>query len=383
MESIGQKLRQTREEKGYTIEQIARDTHIAKRFIEALESEDFSVFPGDPYLIGFLRTHASYLGLDGQEMVNLYKNLKLQEQPAPIDELIVRTGPRPIVRIAIIAIVLAGLGVGGYFLFTSGVFSGDANADPPASTQTDDPEEGEAEASQVAEIDIPSDAYQLTEELVERTFEVGTAIAVRAGGVNHLLQIEDIGETVRLSVDTRTQDAAPQQAVVLDLDGDEEPDLQVTVRSVDPSANPASAVIRLDRDVRAEEAPEATAPIASETAGQAIGSTTESSRERDAQVIASFSEPEPYFVEIQFRGFSMFRYEVDAQPRQEQYFQAGQNFRVSVNDRFMFWVSNAGVSRFRVAGRDLTLGDAGEVAVGLLSWAQTEDDTQLLLLPVY
>ena len=51
MESIGEKLRQTRESKGYTIEQIARDTHIAKRFLEALEDEDFSVFPGDLYLV--------------------------------------------------------------------------------------------------------------------------------------------------------------------------------------------------------------------------------------------------------------------------------------------------------------------------------------------
>ncbi|MFO7781088.1 MAG: helix-turn-helix domain-containing protein, partial [Spirochaetia bacterium] len=89
MESIGEKLRTTRSQKGYSLEQVARDTHIAKRFIEALESEDFDVFPGEPYLLGFLRTYSEFLGLDSQEMVTLYKNLKIQEQPAPIDELIV------------------------------------------------------------------------------------------------------------------------------------------------------------------------------------------------------------------------------------------------------------------------------------------------------
>ena len=75
MEAIGDKLRQTRESKGYTIEQIARDTHIAKRFLEALEDENFDVFPGDPYLLGFMRTYSEYLGLEPEEVVTLYKNL--------------------------------------------------------------------------------------------------------------------------------------------------------------------------------------------------------------------------------------------------------------------------------------------------------------------
>lgn len=46
MESIGEKLRLARERNNLTIDQIARDTHVAKRFLKALEDEDFSVFPG-------------------------------------------------------------------------------------------------------------------------------------------------------------------------------------------------------------------------------------------------------------------------------------------------------------------------------------------------
>ncbi len=379
MESIGQKLRQTREEKGYTLEQIARDTHIAKRFIEALEEEDFSVFPGDPYLIGFLRTYGSYLGLDGQEMVNLYKNLKLQEQPAPIDELIVRTGPRPVIRIAVLVIVIAGLGVGGYFLFTSGVLSGDAAPAVPEQVAADD------DAASEPPTQIPDDAFFLTEELIERSFQHGQAIVVSAGGEDHVLQLQEVGEALTVAVDGRTQQIASGQSAALDLDGDGQPDIQLTLRSVSPDANPSSAVIRLSRDVRVDATTLHTLDTGVVATTDAVGSTTEASRERTTQVIATFAEQEPYFVEVQFRGFTMFRYQVDTEPRQEQYFRGGQNFRVSVNNQFTFWVSNAGVARFRVAGQDLSVGDAGEVTVGMFLWspAADGDGVQLELVPVY
>lgn len=117
MESIAEKLRNAREEKGYSLEQVARDTHIAKRYITAMESEDFSVFPGEPYVIGFLKNYSSYLGLNPNEVVTLYRNIKLQEQPAPIDELLDRRRLSGIWKILLVIVVILVLGVGGYLLF--------------------------------------------------------------------------------------------------------------------------------------------------------------------------------------------------------------------------------------------------------------------------
>ena len=123
MESIADKLRTAREEKGYSLEQVARDTHIAKRYISAMESDDFSVFPAETYAIGFLKNYSSYLGLNPNDVVNLYRNIKLQEQPAPMDELLdKRRGPGVLIMIligfAIVVLVVAGL-----LLFT-GALSG-------------------------------------------------------------------------------------------------------------------------------------------------------------------------------------------------------------------------------------------------------------------
>ena len=71
MESLGEKLKETRNEKGLTLDQISRETNISVRFLEALESENFDVFPGEPYVLGFLRNYSSYLDLDVQKIISL------------------------------------------------------------------------------------------------------------------------------------------------------------------------------------------------------------------------------------------------------------------------------------------------------------------------
>ncbi|MGQ9512578.1 helix-turn-helix domain-containing protein [Thermodesulfitimonas sp.] len=61
---IGEALRAAREAKGITIATAGEETKIRAKFLEALESEAFSVLPGRVYAKAFLRTYARYLGLD-------------------------------------------------------------------------------------------------------------------------------------------------------------------------------------------------------------------------------------------------------------------------------------------------------------------------------
>src|SRR6056297_1339980 len=126
MESIGEKLKTAREEKGYSPDQAARDTNIARRFILAMEQEDFSAFPGDTYLLGFLRNYADYLGLDSERMLTLYRNMKIQEQPVPMEELIQGKKRGPALRlVALIVVIVAAVAGGGYGAYTW--FSRDAS----------------------------------------------------------------------------------------------------------------------------------------------------------------------------------------------------------------------------------------------------------------
>lgn len=70
MAGIGETLRSTRERRGISVEQVARDTRISLRFIEALEEEQFDELPAPVYVRGFLRSYANYLKVDPQPLLD-------------------------------------------------------------------------------------------------------------------------------------------------------------------------------------------------------------------------------------------------------------------------------------------------------------------------
>jgi cytoskeletal protein RodZ len=61
---VGEKLRLAREEKGWTLAQVAADTRITQRHLALIEAGDFAALPGRTYSVGFSRTYAKLLGLD-------------------------------------------------------------------------------------------------------------------------------------------------------------------------------------------------------------------------------------------------------------------------------------------------------------------------------
>ncbi|HYF95463.1 MAG TPA: helix-turn-helix domain-containing protein [Symbiobacteriaceae bacterium] len=76
MYEIGRRLRAAREAKGLSLEVVEEETKIRRKYVEALESGQEAVLPGDAYLKGFLRTYGNYLGLDGPALVEEYKRSK-------------------------------------------------------------------------------------------------------------------------------------------------------------------------------------------------------------------------------------------------------------------------------------------------------------------
>jgi transcriptional regulator with XRE-family HTH domain len=69
MPDLGKTLSQARVTRGLTLEDCERDTRISKRYLDALEREDWRVFPAPVYSRAFLRTYAQYLGLDPQRLI--------------------------------------------------------------------------------------------------------------------------------------------------------------------------------------------------------------------------------------------------------------------------------------------------------------------------
>ena len=375
MESIGARLQQTRESKGYTIEQIARDTHIAKRFLEALEQEDFDQFPGEPYLIGFLRTYSEYLGLQPQEMVALYRNLQLQEQPAPMDELIVRRSSAPLGLI--FGIVAGVVIVAGaiYLLAANGVFSGrDRTSD-----------QDETSISEQAE--PTGDTIDMSVELIEQRFHEGDRILVPVRDRSVPIDLVSVGETLGIMAGETPMAIPIAEETAVDLDGDGVSDVRITVRSLDVEQSPRSVVMRLDRGMPVTTGEVSREEVVGSTDVETpvVGSTTEPSRIESARVIAEFDEREEFSVEIRFTGYCLFRYEADDEPRVERYFQRDEVLVTSARDTLRIWASNADAARLRVAGQDISLGRPGEVTAAMLTWASSPDsqNVRLELIPVY
>lgn len=64
---IGELLRDTRQAKGLSLEEVERDTRINRLYLEALEAEHFDALPAPVYVRGFMRSYARYLELDPEE----------------------------------------------------------------------------------------------------------------------------------------------------------------------------------------------------------------------------------------------------------------------------------------------------------------------------
>ena len=69
MGSFGSALRRTREQKGISLDDIAGETRLSRRYLLALEDEAIHKLPGGTYNRAYLRTYAGYLGLDAEWLV--------------------------------------------------------------------------------------------------------------------------------------------------------------------------------------------------------------------------------------------------------------------------------------------------------------------------
>ena len=73
VDRIGDILRRVREHRGEDLGEISEYLRIRPNYLFALESSRYEDLPADAYVIGFLRTYASYLGLDGKGAVDQYR----------------------------------------------------------------------------------------------------------------------------------------------------------------------------------------------------------------------------------------------------------------------------------------------------------------------
>jgi len=72
-ESVGQDLRKVREKRGEELDHISRLLKIRRDYLALIEEDNAHALPGKAYAIGFVRSYATYLGLNGDEYVERLK----------------------------------------------------------------------------------------------------------------------------------------------------------------------------------------------------------------------------------------------------------------------------------------------------------------------
>ena len=84
--TLGEKLRQAREERGTTISEVAEQTRISALYIESIERDDYRTLPGGIFNKGFVKSFARYVGVDEQEALQDYARLVANQDNQIVDE---------------------------------------------------------------------------------------------------------------------------------------------------------------------------------------------------------------------------------------------------------------------------------------------------------
>ena len=82
--TLGEFLRQERERRGITIEQVASATKISVRLLHLMEADQYAEMPAKPFIRGFVTSYTRFIGLDSKEILTRYDSFiaaKVGERP--------------------------------------------------------------------------------------------------------------------------------------------------------------------------------------------------------------------------------------------------------------------------------------------------------------
>ncbi|MDT8858959.1 helix-turn-helix domain-containing protein [Alkalihalobacillus sp. MEB130] len=154
LSELGQHLKEAREQKQMSLDDLQRMTKIQKRYLIAIEEGRFDALPGIFYARAFVKTYAEAIGLDPEPLFDQYRN----ELPNPQREAVTlpsrtersKPAPNPKKRTkkgsfipALVAVVFIGIIVVGIWIMAQGGGTEDGGAVAP-----DDSENLEADFSE-------------------------------------------------------------------------------------------------------------------------------------------------------------------------------------------------------------------------------------------
>ncbi|MDE5898856.1 MAG: helix-turn-helix domain-containing protein [Treponemataceae bacterium] len=357
MESYGELLKNAREVKNLDFDTVARETSIASQYLVGLEEEDSSAFPGEPYMLGFLRNYADYLGLDPEMLFKLYRSKKLQESPVP-EGLIVRKKSKAFWALLIFGIVIAvGLlaGLAAFFIVRT---------------------KKSADDEVILDKNAAAKKYELGDRAFNGRLYVGDQIIFPAADGDIILTVSHTLSSFGLQTPVGTLHTELAEEAELDIDGDAAPDLIVYVSDISMTDSARGAEVRFlkrtDGSYSAADRQNAI-PLASEIASS-----------HKQVVIFEDNRAYPFTLNGTFRKECVFRYKIDRRDSIESYYSNGEIITMTANNGIRLWMSNCNAVKFQVIADsktyDLEIGKAGQVLAEDIKWIRDTDGKYKLVV---
>lgn len=115
--TLGGALRTARERSGKSLAELAAETKVHRRFLTALEQNDWSSLPSRVFALGYVRAYAAALGLDAQSAIERFKR-ESPDTTTPLKppvgiafEDVRRQSPRIAAGIAVVVLAVIGWNV--------------------------------------------------------------------------------------------------------------------------------------------------------------------------------------------------------------------------------------------------------------------------------
>lgn len=352
MESYGLLLKKAREAKNLDIEQVARETSISQQYIQALEEEDEKVFPGEPYLYGFLKNYADYLGVNSATACVLYKNKKIQEEDVPMNLLIEKHRYIPFKVIC--------LCVAGFLLLSAGVFSFFYFWKP-------------AKAEEQIALSKPTQVqqYRISGNSFTKRLYKGDSVVVPTKEGDVILTVAGTLNTFKIDAPSGRHQIELAEELSLTLDNSMEEELLIYVSDVSPKDESRGAEVSM---ILKGITPVEETPLASSDSTQ----IEELKVEKGQKVLISDTRTYPFTINATFRGACMFRSVVDSGEVNEAYYTSGEivNMTCRINGVRM-WMSNGNAVKLQMVANgqttSLDMVSSGQVIVQDIKWIKDTD----------
>jgi cytoskeleton protein RodZ len=97
LKHVGEQLREAREARGMSVEDVAQITKLTGSAVRAIEDGTASLLPAPVFVRGFVRAYAQTVGLDGHELTRMLDGA--DEGPSPAASRSTEDGPRPLMNL--------------------------------------------------------------------------------------------------------------------------------------------------------------------------------------------------------------------------------------------------------------------------------------------